>query len=566
MSIVDVNANPPKRGPNAKAVSVTVSFSGTDASVIQSDNYLLAGIAAQGPDRVHGGNDAIDWGYLMALDLDGGKSTPYIHMEVLEGHEWNLPWPGPHMDFYAGWNAYISGIGISSTVTLTMQWRDSSLSYSPLDYFATVNGYSYSLGTFFPADTSSPYFMTGTQQRQWPLPGTVKWLQFFGACSNYNIGRMGWHSCLTAPSYIETGASSWTRIPYAYSTDGRYAFMDNTLKWGGDCYNNVYATRSGNCVYFYPTSDGTTLSPDKELWRPAGGCPYVYVWDGQQYVMDNNILPASVMSHGADVEDYYRLEQPLIPVYQGTSSSFYSLQIHEFEHEHDFIDQVQLLAVDHNPDANIAVTANGEIVTYKNPSTPLSCVDGNGADRLNEISRIDGNVSDPATYFEGYPDDYLILNFGKVKSDNAKLILKTDMKKPTEECIDVQVKNSNRAWQTVEVIIPHDYWAIDAVNLSPYIHGYNDLSIRVFWKSHHRLDYVGLDTSPQADFERRDATLVSATHSTEGGILPKLVLDDKKYAELMPGQTIQLTFLLPNNQTKERTFILYTKGHYNTIA
>jgi len=291
----------------------------------------------------------------------------------------------------------------------------------------------------------------------------------------------------------------------------------------------------------------------------GGGCPYVSVWNGSQYMLDNNILPASEMSNGADVEDYYRLEQTLVP-----QNGKYRLLISEFEQEHSYIDQVKLLAVDHESDVNIAVTQEGEILTYRNPLAPLLCFDNNGTSRLSEISKMDGNVSDPTTYFEGYSGDYLILNFGKMESDNAKLILRTDMKK-MDECILVQVKDSNGEWQTVEVLVPRTYWSIEAVNLTPYVSKNSDLLVRLFWKYHHRLDYVGLDTNKQDDYQIRYANIVSATHSIDGDVRALLIESDNLYTELVPDQQIQLTFTLPQNTKQARTYILYTKGHYTNL-
>ena len=40
------------------------------------------------------------------------------------------------------------------------------------------------------------------------------------------------------------------------------------------------------------------------------GCPFVYAWNGTGYVIYNNLLGDSEASGGADVDDYYRLEQP----------------------------------------------------------------------------------------------------------------------------------------------------------------------------------------------------------------------------------------------------------------
>jgi hypothetical protein len=327
-----------------------------------------------------------------------------------------------------------------------------------------------------------------------------------------------------------------------------------------------YWLLDGGAYYQNPIT--VTMDADHTLtayFDHGGGCPYVYTWDGQQYVMDNNLLPASEMSNGADVEDRYTLEQPLVPIHQGTAFSLYSLQIREFEHEHDFIDQVKLIALDHASDVKIVVTPKGEILTYRQPLAPLSCIDNDGTSRLDEVVSMDGNVSDTTTYFEGYPSDYLILNFGKVDAENAKLILRDDMK-CMDVCIEVQVPSGSGDWQTVEVLNPRNYWAIEAVNLTAYIPEKGDFMVRLLWTAPHRLDYVGLDTAPQANIQVHEAKLLNALSSSQGDVTRLLKADDEKYAELLLGQQIQLTFQLPTNQNSQRTFILYAEGHYSTIA
>jgi hypothetical protein len=167
--------------------------------------------------------------------------------------------------------------------------------------------------------------------------------------------------------------------------------------------------------------------------------------------------------------------------------------------------------------------------------------------------------------------DYLILNFGQVNSKNARLILRDDMKCEYLEydppcCIEVQVTDNNGGWLTVEVLAPRAYWATQAVNLTPYIVKGQDMVVRLFWTLPHRLDYVGLDTTKQKDYEVQTANLVSATHSTQGDVKALLTKNDNLYAELVPCQQIQLEFTLPNNTKNARTYILYTKGHYYTMA
>jgi len=300
-------------------------------------------------------------------------------------------------------------------------------------------------------------------------------------------------------------------------------------------------------------------------------CPFLFVWNGYEYVIDNNLLPAFPKNNMTDAEDYYKLEQILIPRCQGKIFSLYSLQIREFENEHSYIDQVKLLAVDHNPDFRIAVTPNGEIVNYWQPLPPISCIDNHGNNRLSEILYPDGDILEPATYFYGIKDDYLILNFGKINAEYAKLILRSDMKCEDTStyppcCIETQVLK-NGEWQTVAVVAPREYWAVEAVNLTDYINADQDLIVRLYWTLPHRLDYVGLDTSPPDQIRISAALPIKAAHSNQGDITAKLLFDDQKYAELTPGEQITLTFILPNDITNEtRTFIFYTEGHYLTVT
>jgi len=363
---------------------------------------------------------------------------------------------------------------------------------------------------------------------------------------------------MTPPPYVDFDLELYSPInsttPKAGSHQGEGSIDSITYTTGESGYWKVkvnQAQKSG--VYTlkltYPSSGGGSY------------CPFVSVWNGTSYVPDNNLLPASSTSNGADVEDYYKLEKS-----PAQRNGKYSFILSEFGNDHSYFDQVKLMAVDHEPSVNIAVTPSGEILTYNNPTAPISAIDNYGNNRLNEIRFMDGNVSDAATYFQGYPDSYLILNFGKVESDNAKLILRDDQKKQDDTtCILVQMKDGSGAWQTVETLVPRAYWSMEAVNLSPYVVQGQDFTVRLYWLQTHRLDFVGLDVTSQANYDIRNGTLVSATHSTQGDVKTQLLENDNVYVELVPGQQIQLEFTLPNNSKEARTYILYTKGRYTTI-
>ena len=383
----------------------------------------------------------------------------------------------------------------------------------------------------------------------WWVPNAPKnqWLRN----ASLNIIHLFYNLTLQVPCYpVKDALDEVARRLWGYQDFGQshlyngYRYYDH----GG----NEPGWRSGRMRLF---GDGNIL-----IGR-GRGCPYVYVWDGQRYVIDNNILPSSEISDGRDVEDYYIFEQTPMALKQGTAASVYPFQIREFEQEHSYLDKIQLLAVDHSPDVNVAVTQRGKILTYANSSPPISCEDADGVSRLNEISKMDGDVFDEATFYEGYPGDFLTLNFGKIAADDAKLIVRTDMKK-TDECIEVQLKNETGLWNTVEVLIPRSYWSIEAVDLSDYVDRSEDLQVRLRWKDHHCLDYVGLDVTPNAMFTVEEGVLLSARHSTQGNVRSQLLKSDQNYAELYPDQNVDLRFLLPNSQGKTRTFILCSVGRY----
>lgn len=462
-------------------------------------------------------------------------------------YQFEFSGPIPTISFMTGW--YASG----QTGSLTVQWEPSD---PPGTYQIRVRAQDF----YEEWSCWSPYLTVNIVNRAPNTPSTPS-----GPTSGYTSTSYTYSTSTTDPDgdyvryqfywgdgYTTTGwypSGSTASASHRWSSSGTYY-----VKVRAQDYYGAWSSWSSSRVVSISSGGGG-----------GGGCPYVYTWNGQRYVIDNSLLSASEISNGADVEDYYKLEQTLVPTYQGSQFSRYSLQIGEFENEHSYFDQVKLIAVDHDSDVNIGVTPDGEILTYREPQTPIFCVDSYGENKLSEILQVDGNVSDPTTYYYGETGDYLVLNFGHVDSEDAKLILRDDMKCMIC-CIEVQVLDDSGEWQTVSLVAPRDYWATEAVDLSEYVIEDEDLLVRLYWTSPHRLDYVGLDTSPQEKVELHQAQLIRATHSVEGNVKPLLKENDGNYVELTPNQQITLTFLLPNNQNEERTFIFYTEGHYNTIA
>jgi len=288
-----------------------------------------------------------------------------------------------------------------------------------------------------------------------------------------------------------------------------------------------------------------------------GGCPYVSTWDGTRWWLDNNLMPAAEHSNGADVIDYYKLQQPLLSHGDG----IYRLLLSEFEQEHDFFDQVRLLAVDHQSDVGVAVSPYGEILTYTDPSPPASAIDGNNRNMKHLLNAIDGD------YYEGYNGSYVTLNFGDELdvSNGARLVMRADTP-PMKESIHVQVQDEDDNWNTVATVIPRVYWATEIIDLSEHLpDAKGNLKVRLYFTASHKVDFVGLDTSPQATTHIHEGQLISAIHSTAGDVTTKLLFSDETYAELVPEQQIELRLTLPPQTMEDRDYIIITEGHYYTI-
>lgn len=289
----------------------------------------------------------------------------------------------------------------------------------------------------------------------------------------------------------------------------------------------------------------------------GGGCPYISTWDGTHYIVDNNLLPSGYSD--TDVMDYYKLQQPLVP-----NGDIASLQLSELEWEHDFIDQVKLLTVDHKRNVKVAVSPEGQMLTYRRPILPLTAIDDEGNNVRYLIKRIDKK------YYQGHNGSHILLDFGNLNiSSGAKLVLRTD-RPPLKVSIHIQVTDEEGNWNNVATIMTREYWATDIIDMSEHLPDANGrLRVRLYFTAEHKLDFVGLDKSPQAAIEVNNAEFISATHSA--GIrtaYQNMLCSDNIYAELTPGYSIQMNFVLPikENITDVRDYIFLVEGRYKKAS
>lgn len=295
---------------------------------------------------------------------------------------------------------------------------------------------------------------------------------------------------------------------------------------------------------YFPGTDQDLLE-DQEL---KGSCPFLYAWNGEEYVFVTDVMwrsalgmPLGIMgareersyAPPAASREYLRIPGDLLQARDGV----YSLQLTEELWETIYLDEVRLLAIDHPDTVEVYVderfTPPGPVslrifeVTRKR--TPVSATDEHGVDLLPAIRRKDdvyaSNLA-PQKY-QGITEIHdLVLDLGEdVRADDLVLFL-SGWIFPSDASINVamsqsddvgavfphlQVLDEEGRWQTVmeDLSIPSGKNKTIVAELSgKFLSGDRRVRIRtntqVYW------DQVFFTTG-ETDVGGADATQVEAT-------------------------------------------------------
>lgn len=287
----------------------------------------------------------------------------------------------------------------------------------------------------------------------------------------------------------------------------------------------------------------------------GGHCPYVFTWNGTEYTPDNNILLLSenFTREDMDVQDQYLLQKSLVP-----KDGYYSFQIQELGYDHSYLDEVKLVTVDHDPDVKVAIDPDGNLFTYDNPEPSLFAVDQYDRDILSLIDEMNDNL-----WAEMWRGDYILLNFGHLnEKKGARLVVRGDFVK---QSLWVQIPDDSGNWRTISELHPRNEWSMEIVDIAQYIPDGNDVVMRLLATGRHIIDYVGIDTSRQAELVAQPAMLIRANHSHYGDVTSEITVDDGIYAQILSGQNqnIILDFEIPSlDDDDERDFLFLVDGHY----
>lgn len=185
-----------------------------------------------------------------------------------------------------------------------------------------------------------------------------------------------------------------------------------------------------------------------------GSCPYLYTWNGEEFVFATDLCWAAPLGlkFADDVYapsrawEYLKVDGDQLQPRDGS----YQLQVTEELWEAAYFDRISLIAVDHPADVEIytnekvgpASMAEHKIHTVRNPRSPVVAQDKQGHDLLPELSQIDGHFAKPfeQRIKQGLVEDhYLELDLGDLSGAKQIMLYLTGWVYPTDTSLNIRL-------------------------------------------------------------------------------------------------------------------------------
>ena len=299
----------------------------------------------------------------------------------------------------------------------------------------------------------------------------------------------------------------------------------------------------------------------------GGGCPLLYVWNGSNWIFDNNLLPKGHLGYSKD--------RYLLSVYPAGDSI--KLKIAESGDSITFLDLVKLYGIIH-PENTIPVVevTSGNIILLnlkhsKEPLTPYYVKDIFG-NNITLVMKKPDNDS-----YELAPKTWLIAYFKDVRHlKKPILLIRSD---PVEQLayktsLIIQIYE-NGDWKNVTILSPRYQFYVDAIDISKYMPKHsNELIIRIIATAYHRIDWIALAPADTykvkgyklVELDLKDAVLVS--NNTKINVVIKIAKADKDFVKIEKGRELYLVFEDYNKVKPGRkiSYLLEVQGYYKIIG
>jgi hypothetical protein len=299
-------------------------------------------------------------------------------------------------------------------------------------------------------------------------------------------------------------------------------------------------------------------------------CPVLYAYDGSQFVEENTILTACELTgYTETVTDYYHVSSS-VPDDNGVVS----FQLRELEDEITYLDDVELMTVDHRADTRVMCAVDGKVLTYDRFIEPTSAVDDLGRDCLRSV------VSEDGVRFSAQGSGHLVLTFpgsdGRAAFDlsparKAKpcLIPKADADggsdTPVPDKLTVEYRAEGGEWTAFPAIPPRDKMSqvhvfSDKIGIGP-----DAITIRISWEGAYAADVVRqVVLSEEMPTIARHS--ISGAHLTKSGSIEKIssLTHNGGPLQLSKGETLEFEFETQplRDRALLRDYIIKATGRY----
>lgn len=305
------------------------------------------------------------------------------------------------------------------------------------------------------------------------------------------------------------------------------------------------------------------------------GCPYLFLWNGKEYIVENSILPDSedLLRKEKVLNDYYVLKNE--PSLKDGDLSF---KIREFENEVSWFDRFSLLTLEHLEQYEITYSNQNMplVFNYHNLLKPKLSKDQNNKDLTKNFNKNEFSIKD---YYSSQPGEYLYMEFKIPETEWLKFLI-YDPKKDSfrlvgiDDCIPGKggCKDSihvyvylNNELKKIDILHTRAEFYPDIIDLTPYLPQIKgNLKIKLEFTSPHKVAFVGIDTTPPIPIKKRVYKLKEAIHSDLGDVTDTLREENNQFARLMPGEEIELKFPIPEPAKigNKLSYCLVSRGYY----
>ncbi|MBX2992839.1 MAG: S8 family serine peptidase [Bacteroidetes bacterium] len=416
--------------------------------------------------------------------------------------------------------------------------------------------YAMSLPSTTPAPRS-PLLLTPTNGATGvPVPATFTWDYVIGA-STYRL-QIDDNSDFSSPVVDVSGLTATNHYASLNTSTTYYWRLNATSPYGTSAWSTVWSFTTGD-----------PLPPS---------CPFVFTWNGDEFVEDNNILPQSLEleNSGIDVLDVYRLMKP--PV---ASDGKYLLQIREDAEDYSRFDNFTLVAVDHPTPITVTMKDDGTVIPYIKPFN-LHRARHRDRDVVRELISFDSLVVNTS------PGDMVDFGFKRfsggsgLQPEFGDPITNSDSPMGDDEEGGIEGGGSGEEEETDAIGRPLLFssnggqGSISQILGAYFRHNpslvyipftvFDTTNVQLMWSSSVKLDYLNLAVKVPVRVTTRELRPEKAMHSLAGDVTEQLVSVDSRYAELARGQALDLTFAAPHVAGgMKRTFFLITTGRYEHL-